>query len=177
MNFLSRSPRPPGEQAFHAAIERGGDAWYAACLRITGDAAAAQDAVQDGLLRAWHRREQFRGGARLETWIHRITVNSALTLHRQRQPLVDDDHAPESVTPDPGPAEALAHRQLGTRLESALGTLSPMERTCFVLKHLEQWRLAEIATELDTAVGSVKQALFRATRKLRTQLPQLRSGT
>ena len=48
-----------------------------------------------------------------------------------------------------------------------------MERACFVLKHLEQWRYAEIATELGTNDGRVKQAVFRAVRKLRPHMTAL----
>ncbi|MCB1588940.1 MAG: sigma-70 region 4 domain-containing protein, partial [Xanthomonadales bacterium] len=48
---------------------------------------------------------------------------------------------------------------------------------CFVLKHLEQWRLEEIAEQLDSSLGSVKQALFRALRKLRDALQAWRSPT
>ena len=53
--------------------------------------------------------------------------------------------------------------------------LSEIERVCFVLKHLEQWRLQEIADELNVKVDAVKQALFRACRKLRTTMGDLRS--
>lgn len=175
MARLTRPARAPGEQAFHEAIERAGNAWYAACLRITGNPAQAQDAVQDGLLNAWAKREQFRGGARLETWIHRITVNSALALLRRKRPQLGDDALPETADDEPGPAATVAAGELGATLEAALEQLSAMERTCFVLKHLEQWRLAEIADELDTGVGPVKQALFRAVRKLRAGMPELRS--
>ena len=45
--------------------------------------------------------------------------------------------------------------------------LTELERCCFVLKHIEQWRLIEIADELKISQDSIKQALFRALRKLR----------
>ena len=51
--------------------------------------------------------------------------------------------------------------------------LSELERVCFVLKHLEQWRLKEIAAELGAGVGTVKQALFRAVKKLRVRMTSL----
>ena len=60
--------------------------------------------------------------------------------------------------------------ELERNLEKALRHLSDIERVCFVLKHLEQWRLKEIAEELDTNIGTVKQALFRGVRKLRTRM-------
>jgi RNA polymerase sigma factor (sigma-70 family) len=51
--------------------------------------------------------------------------------------------------------------------------LSEFERVCFALKHLEQWRLREIAEEVGSDVGAVKQAVFRAVRKLRVRMSSL----
>ena len=69
---------PPTEADFHQAISMRSGRWYSACLKITRDPDLAADAVQDGLLSAWHKRHQFGHGARLDTWIHRIAVNAAL---------------------------------------------------------------------------------------------------
>lgn len=177
MASLIRSVRVPGERAFHEAVERGGNAWYGACLRITGNPAQAQDAVQEGLLRAWAKRAQYTGGARLETWIHRIAVNSALEQLRRRRPEVGDEVLADTCNDAPGPADTVASGELQVELETALEQLTALERACFVLKHLEQWRLAEIADELEVGIGSVKQALFRGVRKLRSQMSGLRSET
>ena len=73
----------------------------------------------------------------------------------------------------PNPEEDLHTRELDNDLAAALTHLSDVERICFVLKHLEQWRLKEIADELDVQVGAVKQALFRGVRKLRERMPAL----
>ena len=167
-------PSLPTQQQFHQAISRGGNAWYGACLRITRDAALAQDAVQDALLNAWRKRRQFRGGALLETWIHRIAINSAINMVRRRRrdslEPIEDVVESQQCKPD----ELLAQSELSSDLNSALDLLSEMERVCFVLKHLEEWRLAEIAGQLDVSSGSVKQALFRAIKKLRVRMTSLR---
>jgi len=163
----------PTRTDFHDAISARGDRWYAACLRITRDRDLAEDAVQDALLSAWNKRHQFDQSARLETWIHRIAVNAALQLLRKTRPdtfdTLDEDVADDGDTPE----TATAARELGNLLSAALARLSEMERVCFVLKHLEQWRLAEIAEELGTNDGRVKQAVFRAVRKLRPQIASL----
>ncbi len=159
-------PSPPSREEFHRAIGAGADAWYSACLRVTRDSALAQDAVQDALLSAWSKRHQFQAGSKLETWIHRIAVNAALSLVRRRRPVngAEPDALPDT---QPSPPTLKDRDVIGRTLEVAMEDLSDMERLCFVLKHLEQWRLKEIAAELNTGIGPVKQALFRAVGKLR----------
>ncbi len=163
----------PTRAEFHEAIAKRSDVWYSACLRITRDRDLAQDAVQDALLSAWHKRHTFERTARLDTWIHTIAVNAALQLLRKKRPdaweeadVQDDTKAPET---------ARADHELDLDLAAALNELTEKERVCFVLKHLEQWRLKEIAEELDVSVSSTKQALFRAVKKLRVSMVNLRS--
>ena len=81
----------------------------------------------------------------------------------------------EVVDDTPTPDVIHATSELSTDLAEALQKLSEIERVCFVLKHLEQWRLKEIADELNTTVGTIKQALFRAVKKLRNGMADLRS--
>ena len=165
----------PTQAEFHEVITSRADRWYAACLKITRNQDMAEDAVQDALLSAWNKRHQFDRDARLDTWIHRIAINAALQLLRTNRPdrwepleaeIADDSDTPESVS---------MTDELGSELSSALSRLSDIERICFVLKHLEQWRLKEIANELDTNIGTIKQALFRALKKLRVSMAGLRS--
>lgn len=176
MMSLARNHELPTQAEFHRAIANRGDHWFAACLRITRNEDLAADAVQDALLSAWNKRHQFERTAQLETWIHRIAINAALQLLRKAPSFghegLDEDLPDAGLQPDAQRAE----QELGTGLASALRHLSDMERTCFVLKHLEQWRLNEIAFELDISVNTVKQALFRAVKKLRVILADRRSN-
>jgi RNA polymerase sigma factor (sigma-70 family) len=68
-----------------------------------------------------------------------------------------------------------ANHELGDSLAAALQLLTEIERICFVLRHLEQWKVTEIAEEVGTNEGRVKQALFRGIRKLRVKMAGMRS--
>jgi len=173
MVAILQNREAPTRTDFHDAIASRGDCWYAVCLRITRDRDLAEDAVQDALLSAWNKRHQFDRSARLETWIHRIAVNAALQLLRKKRPDTFDPLEDEIADSSDTPEARTAAGELGDRLLNALSELSEMERICFVLKHLEQWRLKEIAEELSTNDGTVKQAVFRAVRKLRPKMAVL----
>ena len=163
----------PTQAEFHEAITNRADRWFGACLKITRNRALAEDAVQDALLSAWAKRGQFQHGARLDTWIHRIAVNAALQLIRKQRPAAFESLDFE-IPDDAESQEDVQHAgDLERDLGNALNHLSDIERVCFVLKHLEQWRLREIAEELDTNIGTVKQALFRGVRKLRPRMTGL----
>lgn len=157
---------------FHAVLSERGGRWYNACLRITRDADLAADAVQEALLKAWDRRDEFRGESDLDTWIHRIALNAAIDLMRRRKPQAADELDPERLVAAPAasPHGEYVQQALGRDLITAMQRLTTMERQTFLLKHIEGWRLEEIAESLHTNANNTKQALFRAVRKLRVDL-------
>jgi RNA polymerase sigma-70 factor (ECF subfamily) len=174
MVAILQTPGMPTQADFHAAISSRSDRWFAACLKITRNRAMAEDAVQDALLSAWNKRHQFDNTARLDTWIHRIAVNAALQLLRKQRPAAFEPLETDVEDAADTPEAVHAEHEFGKTLSAAMTQLSEFERICFVLKHLEQWRLREIADETGSDIGAVKQAIFRAVRKLRKRLVGLR---
>ncbi len=158
--------------AFQAVLSERGPRWYNACLRITRDADLAADAVQEALLKAWDRRNEFRGDAALDSWIHRIALNAAIDITRRRKTRAEDelDEDGHEAGPTSGPESDYSLNALNKDLSAAMQRLSSMERQVFVLKHIEGWRLDEIADSTQTTVAGVKHALFRAVKKLRVDL-------
>ena len=169
LTILKSWARP---DAFHAVLSKRSVRWYNACLRITRDADLAADAVQEALLKAWDHRDEFRGEAALDTWIHRIAINAALDLTRRRKRRAEDEldedafEAPVAMGAERESIEQAFDKDLTT----AMQRLSTKERQIFLLKHVEEWRLDEIAESMQMPIGSVKNSLFRAVRKLRVEL-------
>jgi len=174
MVAVLKEPGAPTQAEFHAAISSRSDRWFSACLRITRNQALAEDAVQDALLTAWNKRAQFQHTARLETWIHRIAVNAALQLIRKQRPALHEPLEIEVPDAADSPEQTGYGIELDDQLSRAMRKLSDVERVCFVLKHLEEWRHKEIAEELDMTEGRVKQAVFRAVGKLRNSMADLK---
>lgn len=169
LTFLKPWTRP---DAFHAVLAERSGRWYNACYRITRDAELAADAVQEALLKAWARRDEFRGEAALDSWIHRIALNAAIDLIRRRKTRAEDELHDDAfeTAPSSQPDSEYAHDALNKDLSVALQRLTAMERQIFLLKHIEGWRLDEIAESMQSNVNSVKNALFRGVHKLRADL-------
>ena len=163
----------PTQADFHEAISARSDRWYSACLKITRNADMAADAVQDALLNAWNKRHQFEQTARLDTWIHRIAINAALNQIRKSKPGVFEPLESDVESDFTTPHQAQEEYELEGKLAHSLARLTEVERVCFVLKHLEQWRAKEIGAELDINEGQVKQAVFRAVKKLRVSMQSM----
>jgi RNA polymerase sigma-70 factor (ECF subfamily) len=140
-----------------------------------------EDVTQDVLLQVVRKLPSFRGESAFPTWLHRVTVNAALS-HRRRQ-AVRQEHEPvhslDALGADEpadrsgrilGPdAQALSHeaREL---IERAIESLPPAYRTVFVLADVEGLPNADIAAQLGLSLPAVKSRLHRARLMLRDAL-------
>jgi RNA polymerase sigma-70 factor (ECF subfamily) len=157
-------------------------------FRITGNEADAEEAAQEAFLRAYNKLPSFRQDSTFSTWIMRIAMNTAINLVERRNrdlsyhaPRIADDpsgvdHTVRVADGQAGPEEALLTREAGSLRRAAMAELTPMERTAFTLRHMEDIPMAEIATALNVTSNSAKQAVFRAVSKLRRSLAPVAGG-
>jgi RNA polymerase sigma-70 factor, ECF subfamily len=157
-------------------------------IHLTGSQEDAQDIYQEAFLRAYINIGSFRFECSFYTWIYRIVTNLCLDHLRKRSSRYRDltttlspDGEEEQVLdriPDQrassSPERNMASRELRACIVRAMERLSPRERVVFELKHYHGLRLRTVAGILDTSEGTVKNTLFRATHKLRTQLAAVR---
>jgi RNA polymerase sigma-70 factor (ECF subfamily) len=142
---------------------------FALCLRLSCDAALAEELTQEVFVRAWRKLGTFRGESAFSSWLYPLTVNVALSERRSRRRrdariFATDD--PASLERAPGTPRPEA----GFDLEKAMAGLPPGARTVFVLHDVEGRTHEEIAAMLDLAPGTSKAQLFRARRLLREAL-------
>ena len=166
-------------QAFEHLVRRHRDRLWSVALRTTGDPEEASDALQDALISAYRRADQFRGDSAVTTWLHRIVVNASLDRLRRRavraaQPLPDDDERlPGSVVADP--RDAIDSRETQLVVTAALAELPADQREAVLLVDVEGWSVDEAARILDCPVGTVKSRCFRGRAKLAKRLAGLRN--
>jgi RNA polymerase sigma-70 factor (ECF subfamily) len=151
----------------------------------------AHDIYQEAFLKVYKNLPRFRFDCSFYTWIYRVVTNVCLDHLRRRK------SRPEDQSPDPtlhsqtesssgdffdrqpelnaasNPERRLMGLEIGQRISVALDQLTPRERMVFEMKHYQGLKLRAIGEILGTSEETVKNSLFRATRKLRTQLEGL----
>lgn len=165
--------------AFEELVRRHDRRIYRVTLAITQNREDAEDAMQDTFLKALEHLEQFAGGARFSTWLTRIAVNEALQRLRRRarfESLDEPTETGEALVPQQiqdwrdNPEQLYAKEELRELLEKAIGSLSPLYRTVFVLRDMENLSNEETAAALGLSVPAVKSRLLRARLMLRARL-------
>jgi RNA polymerase sigma-70 factor (ECF subfamily) len=144
---------------------------YALCLRLTGDAGAAEERTQDVFVRAWDKLRSFRGESAFSSWLHRVAVNVVMNERRttfRRERRVAPVAAPETLERSRGGGEPMIG--LNIDLERAIAALPEGAREIFVLYDIEGYSHAEIADLTGIAEGTSKAQLFRARHLLREKL-------
>ena len=165
-------------EAFGILFARHRDRLWAVALRTMGNPDDAADGLQDGLVAAYRRAGSFRGEAAVTTWLHRVVVNACLdriraSRSRRADPLPDDLEEYErrgslsSAAPEAeDPAELAVRDDRRQAVLAALATLPAEQRAALVLVDMEGYSVAEVATMLDCAVGTVKSRCSRGRARL-----------
>jgi RNA polymerase sigma-70 factor (ECF subfamily) len=174
--------------AFEELVRQYDRAVLRLAIHLTGSQEDGQDIYQEAFLRAYINIGRFRFECSFYTWIYRIVTNLCLDHLRKRSSryrdlttTISSDGEEEQILdriPDQragtSPERNMASRELRGCILRAMERLSPRERMVFELKHFHGLRLRTVAGILNTSEGTIKNTLFRATHKLRTQLAAVR---
>jgi RNA polymerase sigma-70 factor (ECF subfamily) len=212
MDVMTASPGVPRAEGelWSRALDGDGDAFVAVTnrfrrelevhsYRMLGSAEDAEDVVQETFLRAWRRRETFRGRATLRAWLYGIATNASLDLleRRSRRLLpqqtsepTDPDVVPEPagemtwlepypdrlldevVSGEDAPDEAIVAREtVELAFLAAIQQLPPRQRAVLILRDVIGWSARETAAMLEMSLVASNSALQRARETLRGHLP------
>ena len=152
------------------------------------DAGEADCAAQESFLRAYQNLKDFREGSTFETWVTRICINwckdrlkrRRLVFYFHQSPAEKDEDesglSDTAASDEPSPERRVISREIRERLRVAMESLSPRQKTVFVLKHFEELSIPEIADLTGLDSGTVKSHLFRAAHKIRERLGEYRKA-
>lgn len=165
-------------QAFNVLISRHKDRLWSVALRTTNDPEEASDALQDALISAYRRAEQYRGDAAVTTWLHRIVVNASLDRLRRksvRPTTALPDHYENSSVEIPESRDHISERETMMEISAALAELPEDQRDAVVLIDIEGYSIDDAAVELNCPPGTVKSRSSRGRAKLAERLSYLRN--
>jgi RNA polymerase sigma-70 factor (ECF subfamily) len=172
-------PAPTLEQVLHEYAPR----VFSMARRMVASETDAEDVTQDVLLQVIRKLDTFRGHAAFPTWLHRITVNAALSHRRKRA--VREEHrihgsldalleaqteGPANRVFTPPPEVELQDQETRRLIEEAIACLPEMYRLVFVLSDIEGLPNADIADRVGMSLPAVKSRLHRARALLREAL-------
>ena len=178
-------------ESFRVLVDRHGRKVFGLAYRMMGNEHDADEVVQETFLRCYKRLDSFEARSTFSTWLYRIAANCALDLLAKRKQekmhVVESDakdvemnpeeHTLDYASPQPGPERMLLSSELRQRVADAMKRLTAVERTAFVLRHFEGRSIAEIGSVLKVRDEAVKNTIFRAVKKMRTELePLITSG-
>lgn len=164
--------------AFRELVEHSKITTYRLAYDLTGNRHDAEDLSQEAFIRAYRALKTFRGESKWTTWLYRITMNIYYDHWRMKSKrgLEYRDDLETSIVkadiehPTPSPEKVAEAGVIQGHIDRALESLSPQERSVFVLRHYHDLPLKEIASTMKIAEGSVKSYLFRAIKRLQKEL-------
>jgi RNA polymerase sigma-70 factor, ECF subfamily len=187
-SMLVRKAQQGDTAAFEELVRQYDRVVLRLAMNITGSQEDAQDIYQEAFLRAYINLSRFRFECSFYTWIYRIATNLCLDhlrrKHMRNRDVITERYSEDEEenslmdrvadpSPEASPERALRSRELRDRILRALRRLSPRERMVFELKHYQGLKLQTVAVMLNTTENTIKNTLFRATQKLRTELAVL----
>ena len=157
-------------EAFEQLYQRHNRRVYSLCLRMTQNAAEAEDLAQEAFVQLFRKISSFRGDSAFTTWLHRLTVNQVLMHFRKKsvklEKTTEEGETPVQIvrgTENPNSMPVIDR----IALDNALEQLPAGYRTVFLLHDVEGHEHEEIAKILGVAVGTSKSQLHKARMKLR----------
>lgn len=172
--------RKGDHEAFRVLVERYQGRAYRLALRVLGDPDAAQDAVQDGFLKAYGSLEKFEGRSSFYTWFYRLIFNLCIDMKRRdrsgRHVEWDDEVARDVAEAAPSaddlaaPAAELARAELREAMTVAIEALPDDAKRTLLLREVDGLSYAEIAESLGIPKGTVMSRLHHARRRVRELL-------
>jgi len=129
-----------------------------------------EEVLNDTMMVVWSKAESYNGTSKLSTWIFAIAYRTAMKALRRKDEPMEDPHANERMSPEPGPEAQLGQRRVQAILMEAVDGLSADHRAVVDLTYFHEIGYREIAEIMDCPVDTVKTRMFHARRHLKRAL-------
>lgn len=168
-------------EAFGEIVKRWERKIFALCFGMLGREDEARDAAQEAFIAAYRNIGNFRGEAKVSSWLHRIAVNQCLTTKRRTKTrsedfLDEESHEEERVfiaAASLSPSNRTEQKERNVIVRQAVGSLPVDLRQVVVVKEFEDMTFQEISETLDIPLSTVKSRLYTALKQLRSKLDRV----
>ena len=165
-------------EAFGEIVIRWERKIFALCFGMLGREDDARDAAQEAFIAAYRNLKNFRGEAKVSSWLHRIAVNQCLTIKRRQRTRAEDHFDDENgseervfvASPLRSPARMTEQAERMDLVRQAVGALPADLRQVVVMKEFEEMTFQEISETLELPLSTVKSRLYTALKQLRMRL-------
>ena len=165
-------------EAFSEIVKRWERKIFALCYGMLNSDADARDALQETFIAAYRNLANFRGDAKVSSWLHRIAVNQCLTIKRRAktrsEDFLDESEAGEDRTfIAPAKFSPLRTAEQTERLNlvrQAVQSLPDDLRQIVILKEFEEMTFQQISETLELPLSTVKSRLYTALKQLRSKI-------
>lgn len=172
---LSVSENP---EAFGEIVKRWERKIFALCYGMLNREDDARDALQETFIAAYRNLKNFRGEAKVSSWLHRIAVNQCLTIKRRAKTrsedfLNEDESAEDRTFIAPAhlsPSRTTEQSERMTLVRQAVLALPEDLRQVIVMKEFEEMTFQQISDALQLPLSTVKSRLYTALKQLRMKL-------
>ena len=162
-------------EAFGEVVRTYSEPLYWQIRRMVESHDDANDVLQNTFLKAWQSIENFRGDAKLSTWLYKIALNESLTfLARERKKSnmsLDDEesHLVNLIEAD----EWVDGDELAKELRKAIASLPEKQRMVFNLKYYQEMKYEDMSEIFGTSVGALKASYHHAVKKIEKFLEEV----
>ena len=175
------------ELAYRELLSRYQGPVFSLIYRMVRDRDVAEDLAQETFIRAFNALDRYNPSYKFSNWIFKIANNHTIdhirkrkldtvSMHGSPHATSEEEEARTSLALESGiesPQDYVEARELGERIEAAIGELRPEYRTVVLLRHVEGYSYEEIAEITDYPLGTVKTYLHRARVELKERLADL----
>jgi RNA polymerase sigma-70 factor (ECF subfamily) len=168
-------------EAFGEIVKRWERKIFALCFGMLGREDDARDAAQETFIAAYRNLRNFRGEAKVSSWLHRIAVNQCLTVKRRAKTrseefLDEDDGSEDRVFIAPlhnSPSRQAEQVERLKLVRTAVSSLPTDLRQVIVMKEFEDMTFQEISETLEIPLSTVKSRLYTALKQLKMKLERV----
>ncbi len=167
--------------AFGEIVKRWERKMFALCYGMLGREDEARDAVQESFISAYRNLRNFRGDAKVSSWLHRIAVNQCLTKKRRTktrsETYIDDDDGSENVyfvaPVEKSPSRSIEQNERTRLVRQAVQTLPVDLKEVIIMKEFQEMTFQQMSEVLDLPLSTVKSRLYTALKQLRMKLEKM----